>query len=432
MGLPHINNIKIVTVGLGYVGLPLSLRLSGHFPVTGYDVDPSRILELQDGYDRTGECSDQELATAAFHLTTDPKAIAGADVYIVTVPTPVDADNQPDLSALLSASETVGRALKQNAIVVYESTVYPGVTETLCGPVLETASGRVCGQDFYLGYSPERINPGDKIHTVDKITKVVAGQTPEVADFLMSLYGRLTNGKVFLAKNIKTAEAAKVIENAQRDINIAFVNEVAMIFNQMGIKTHDVLAAAGTKWNFLNFTPGLVGGHCIGVDPYYLAHLARQLGHNPEVVLAGRKINDDMAGFLARQIDRQIQLLPLKSETARIMVLGLTFKENVRDLRNSKAADLILSLQKAGHHVDVHDPLADPGEAKAAYGFDLLTGTAQRAAYDCVISVVPHKTYVAFQADDLVALLKPGGLVADLKGIWRDIEMPGEYVRWEL
>ena len=432
MALPNLESIKIVIVGLGYVGLPLATRLSVHFDIVGFDDDVSRISQLQSGYDRTGEYTKAEMDTAELTLTSDPAQIRDADVYIVTVPTPVDADNKPDLGAVLSASEVVGSRLKKNAIVVFESTVYPGVTETICGPALEQASGLISGKDFYLGYSPERINPGDKVHTVDKITKVVAGQTPKVAAFLMGLYGKLTNGNVFLAKNIKTAEAAKIIENAQRDINIAFVNEVSMIFSQMGIQTQDVLEAAGTKWNFLNFTPGLVGGHCIGVDPYYLAHAAREMGHHPEVILAGRKINDNMATFLARQIDLQLQKTQLGTKPARLLVLGLTFKENVPDLRNSKAADLIVALKDLGHRVDIHDSLADRGEAKAFYGFDLLESLDQATEYDGMVGVVPHTPYLAFDAAEISRILKVGGVLADLKGMWRGLELPDEFARWEL
>ena len=432
MALPNLDSVKIVIVGLGYVGLPLATRLSDHFDILGFDVDLSRINQLQSGHDRTGECTEIELTSADLTLTSDPSQIKDADVYIVTVPTPVDAQNKPDLGAVLSASQMVGSCLKKNAIVVFESTVYPGVTETICGPALEQASGMISGKDFYLGYSPERINPGDKVHTVDKITKVVAGQTPDVAAFLMGLYGKLTNGNVFQAKDIKTAEAAKVIENAQRDINIAFVNEVSMIFSQMGIQTQDVLEAAGTKWNFLNFTPGLVGGHCIGVDPYYLAHAARELGHHPEVILAGRKINDDMATFLARQIDQQLQKTQLTTKSGRVLVLGLTFKENVPDLRNSKAADLIVALKDLGHTVDTHDPLADRGEAKAFYGFDLLENLDQATGYDAVVGVVPHTPYLAFDAEKIADILKPGGVLADLKGMWRGLELPDQFSRWEL
>ncbi len=429
MALSLSEDTKLVVIGLGYVGLPLALRLAAHCHVTGFDVDQQRIDELRENHDRTGECTPAELSAVGLSLATDSADIKNADVYIVTVPTPVSETKEPDLSMVLSACEVVGAALKKNAIIVFESTVYPGVTETICAPALEKASGLVCGCDFFLGYSPERINPGDKVHSIDKITKVVAGQTPEVAAFLMALYGKITNGNVFLARDIKTAEAAKVIENAQRDINIAFINEVAMIFNQMGIQTQDVLAAAGTKWNFLNFTPGLVGGHCIGVDPYYLAHAARNVGHHPEVILAGRKINDDMAAFLARQIHAQLQT---DSPPSRILALGLTFKENVPDLRNSKAADLICALRGLGHEVDIHDPLADATEAKALYGLDLLKDLDQASGYDCLLAVVPHAPYLEIGMTEMVRMLKPGGLVADLKGIWRSVELPDTYSHWEL
>lgn len=432
MNLPDLEKTTISIIGLGYVGLPLALRLANDFRVIGFDIDPSRILELQDGFDRTRECTEEELRSSSLEMTMGLTNNDEAGIYIVTVPTPVNDENEPDLGALLSACQIVGQVISKNSIIVFESTVYPGVTETVCGPALEKASGLVCGEDFYLGYSPERINPGDKVHTVDKITKIVAAQNAKVARVLVALYGKLTNGNVFLAKDIKTAEAAKVIENAQRDINIAFINEVAMIFNQMGIQTHDVLAAAGTKWNFLNFSPGLVGGHCIGVDPYYLAHASKQLGHNPEVILSGRKINDGMAQFLANQISEGIHNQPEITTPARILALGLTFKENVPDLRNSKAADLILSLRKLGHQVDVHDTLADPEEAKRIYGIELLADLDVVDAYDCVIGVVPHSDYQNLGDQDMKRLLTPGGLLADLKGIWRHLELPENYGRWEL
>ncbi len=431
MAFPNLKSIKIVIVGLGYVGLPLATRMADHFNVVGFDVDLSRISELQSGYDRTRECTMCELTAANLTLTSDPEDIKDADVYIVTVPTPVDTSNNPDLGAVLSASEVVGRYMRKNAIVVFESTVYPGVTETICSPALERASNMVSGIDFYLGYSPERINPGDKVHTVDKITKVVAGQTPEVTAFLLEIYGKLTNGNVFQAKDIKTAEAAKVIENAQRDINIAFVNEMAMIFSQMGIQTQDVLEAAGTKWNFLGFTPGLVGGHCIGVDPYYLAYAARELGHHPEVILAGRKINDDMPFFLANQIDLQLKLSKASRKPARLLVLGLTFKENVPDLRNSKVANLIVSLRDLGHSVDIHDPLADRNEAKAFYGFDLLENLDHASGYEGLVGAVPHTSYLAFDASDIARILKAGGVLADLKGMWRGLKWTDQFTRWE-
>ncbi|MCZ6589495.1 MAG: nucleotide sugar dehydrogenase, partial [Alphaproteobacteria bacterium] len=338
----------VVVVGLGYVGLPLAVALAKHGAVLGFDISGERIAELNRGYDRTAAVPSEALSSSALVFTDDPAKIEGRGILIVTVPTPVGADNRPDLSAVLAASETVGRALKPGAIVVYESTVYPGVTEDICGPALERASGLQCGKDFFLGYSPERVNPGDREHTIDRITKVVAGQTPEVVDRLAAIYGAVNGGDIYRAQDIRTAEAAKVIENAQRDINIAFVNEVAMILGSLGLNSQDVLDAANTKWNFLPFRPGLVGGHCIGVDPYYLAHAAEQAGHHPEIVLAGRRINDGVGAYAASRIDA------VMSRTGgRVLVLGLTFKENVPDLRNSKVVDIISSLVERGHHVDV-------------------------------------------------------------------------------
>jgi UDP-N-acetyl-D-glucosamine/UDP-N-acetyl-D-galactosamine dehydrogenase len=322
--------------------------------------------------------------------------------------------------------------LKRNAVVVFESTVYPGVTEDVCAPVLEKASGLTAGRDFFLGYSPERINPGDRDHTVDKITKVIAGQTPEVTQALAELYGAVTSGGVFVAKNIKTAEAAKVIENAQRDINIAFINEVTMIFNRLGLSTHDVLAAAKTKWNFLKFEPGLVGGHCIGVDPFYLAHLAKELGHDPEVILAGRRINDNMAKFAAERIHDWLAPTLADRDSARILVLGLTFKENVPDLRNTKAVDMVKALKALGHHVDVHDAMADPAEAERFYGLKLLTRLEKRRAYDCLVGAVPHAVYIAFSGNTLTSLVKPGGMIVDLKGMWRHAHIGADITRFEI
>ena len=326
---------KVAIIGLGYVGLPLAVVLSHKFDCTGFDSSESRIRELKEGWDRTDEVEKEGLLACPLRYTMDPEKIRGADIYIVTVPTPVDEDNEPDLAPVLSSCRLVGPLMEKGAIVVFESTVYPGVTEEVCGPALEKESGFVCGEDFFLGYSPERINPGDREHTVDKITKVISGQTGDVVEKLAKLYGAITTGGVFRARNIKAAEAAKVIENAQRDINIAFVNEITMIFQRMGLSAYDVLEAAGTKWNFLPFTPGLVGGHCIGVDPFYLAHRAKELGHHPEIILAGRHTNDNMGKFIAGCIGDRLE------EGARILMLGLTFKENVPDLRNSKVIDVI-------------------------------------------------------------------------------------------
>jgi UDP-N-acetyl-D-galactosamine dehydrogenase len=419
----------VAVIGLGYVGLPLALALARHYVVTAYDISISRIAELKNSVDVTGEISASELADTSLVCTNDTAAIGGADYLIISVPTPVDSENRPDLSHVLSACQTIGQGLKKGATVVLESTVYPGVTEDICGPELEAASGLVSGQDFFLGYSPERINPGDKKHTIDKITKVVAGQTPEVAKALSNLYGAITSGGIFVAKTIKTAEAAKVIENAQRDINIAFINEVGMIFNRLGLSTHDVLDVARTKWNFLDFEPGLVGGHCIGVDPYYLSHLASEMGHRPEVVLAGRKINDGMAKFIAGQIGERLAGMPGQ---ARILILGLTFKQNVPDLRNSKVVDLINALKEQGHKVDVHDPIADVAEAKRLFGLTLLEGLDGLKAYDCMVGAVCHSDYAAFSSDILTAKIMSNGLVVDLKGMWRSLDTGLSIIRMEI
>ncbi|NQV83838.1 MAG: nucleotide sugar dehydrogenase [Rhodospirillales bacterium] len=427
MSSPHV-----AVIGLGYVGLPLALALARHYPVTAFDISVTRVAELNGGVDVTGEISASALAASSLVCSNDAAVIDGADYFIITVPTPVDAENRPDLTYVVSACRTIGKVIKKGAIVVLESTVYPGVTEDVCGPELEAASGLVSGKDFFLGYSPERINPGDKEHTIDKITKVVAGQTPEVTKALSDLYGAITAGGVFVAKTIKTAEAAKVIENAQRDINIAFINEVGMIFNRLGLSTHDVLAAAGTKWNFLSFEPGLVGGHCIGVDPFYLAHLASEMGHHPEVILAGRKINDGMAGFIAGRIGERLAEASGSGPPARILVLGLTFKENVPDLRNTKVVDLINALKAQGHDVDVHDAIADAGEAKRLFGLTLLGQLDGAQTYDCVVGAVCHDEYAAFIDDALAAMVKPGGLIVDLKGMWRTLELGPDMQRMEI
>jgi UDP-N-acetyl-D-galactosamine dehydrogenase len=420
---------RIAVIGLGYVGLPLAVALARRFPTVGYDVSETRVAELKRGVDRTGEVDEATLAASPLAIAANETALKGSDVFIVTVPTPVTSDNVPDLAAVRSACRTVGRALVKGSIVVLESTVYPGVTEDVCGPELAAASGLAAGSDFFLGYSPERINPGDREHTVERIVKVVAGQTPDVARRLAEVYGAINGGKVFIARDIKTAEAAKVIENAQRDINIAFVNEVTMIFNKLGLSIHDVLAASGTKWNFLPFVPGFVGGHCIGVDPFYLAHLARNLGQYPEVVLAGRRINDGMSAYVGRGISAA--LAARAPGAKRILVLGLTFKENIPDLRNSKVADLIASLRDAGHTIEVHDAHADPAEARAIYGLMLAPPLSTLAGYDALVGAVSHDEYRALAAGDFARLVKPGGLVADVKGMWRKLELPG-LERWEL
>ncbi|PKU23533.1 nucleotide sugar dehydrogenase [Telmatospirillum siberiense] len=417
---------RIAVIGLGYVGLPLAVAIARHFPTTGFDIHPGRIAELVSGHDRTGEVEATTLRSSTLRLTSDPEKLRGADIFIVTVPTPVDADNKPDLTPLLKACRTVGTALSTGAIVVFESTVYPGLTEEICGPALALASGAVCGRDFFLGYSPERINPGDRDHTVDRIVKVVAGQTRQVTDTLAAVYGSITSGGVHRASSIRVAEAAKVIENAQRDINIAFINEVTMICQRLGISVQDVLETSATKWNFLNFKPGLVGGHCIGVDPFYLAECAKALGHDPEIILAGRRINDGMSAFIAGRIDEV-----LGGKPSQILVLGLTFKENVPDLRNTKVVDVVTALQAKGHEVKVHDAFADPDEAMRAYEIPLLA-RFDEGDYDCVIGAVPHRPYVEFTEETFATLVRPGGLVADIKGMWRSITLPDGLRRWQL
>ena len=422
------SSLRIIVIGLGYVGLPLAVALARQFDVTGFDIDSDRIGELREGRDRTGEIERDALAQSKLALTDRAEDCGGADVYIVTVPTPVDSSNRPDLSAVLAATRMVAGLIdpKQRPTIVYESTVYPGVTEDVCGPEIERIASLERGRDFRLGYSPERINPGDREHSIDKITKVIAGEDEEVVEQLGQVYGAITSGGVFRAASIKAAEGAKAIENAQRDINIAFMNEITQIFARLDLSIWDVLDAAGTKWNFLKFQPGLVGGHCIGVDPYYLSHRAQQLGHDPEVILAGRSINDGMGRWVA---DRLHEACGGKAGSA--LVLGLTFKEDVPDLRNSKVIDVIRRLEALGHEVTVHDPRADPGEARHEYGVELDERALERS-YDIVLAAVPHAEYRAMTADTLAGLASSGGCIADLKGIWRALDLGPEIGRWSL
>jgi len=418
---------RVVVVGLGYVGLPLAVALADHFPTIGFDIDATRIAELRAGTDRTRELTSERLLGSPLALTSVTEDIAGQDIYIVTVPTPVDGANRPDLTPVLAATRTVGALLRPGgaSIVIYESTVYPGVTEDICGPELERVSGLRRGEDFFLGYSPERINPGDREHSVDRIIKVVAGENPEVLERVASLYDAVTSAGTFRAASIKTAEAAKVIENAQRDINIAFMNEITQIFAKLDLSIWDVLDAAGTKWNFLRFQPGLVGGHCIGVDPYYLSHCAQSVGHLPRVVLAGRSINDGMGNWVADCIHSR-----RNSRTGRVLVLGITFKEDVPDLRNSKVIDVIRRLQWLGHEVVIHDPLADSVEAMHEYGLR-LDPDALAGRYDVVFAAVPHAAYRAMAEGEITNLLADDGLIADLKGIWRN-RLPSSIESWTL
>lgn len=421
---------RIVVVGLGYVGLPLAIALAGHFDVTGFDVDSRRVAELCEGHDRTNEVSAERLQSSPLKLTDRSEEAHGADFYIVTVPTPVDGANRPDLSPLLGATRTVGGLIDpaRPATIVYESTVYPGVTEEVCGPLLAEVSGLVQGEHFFLGYSPERINPGDREHTIDRIMKVVAGENDAVAAQLEQVYGKATSGGTFRAASIKTAEAAKVIENAQRDINIAFMNEITQVFAKLGLSSHDVLEAAGTKWNFLKFHPGLVGGHCIGVDPYYLSHCAQTLGHLPRVILAGRAINDGMGTWIADNIHSR-----RGSRSGSVLMLGLAFKPDVPDVRNSKVVDVIRRLTWLGHEVTLHDPLVDPAVADHEYGLALDPDALSRR-YDVVVAAVPHRLYRELQPADAAALVAEGGLLADLHDLWRGrgADFPVTMDRWAL
>jgi len=407
----------VVVLGLGYVGLPLAVKLAESFDTVGFDVDAKRLSELETFHDRTGEVDRYKLQHSRLRLSSAEGDLPPSEFIIVTVPTPIDDDNRPDLSIVESASRTAAGILRRSVghgrppVVIYESTVYPGVTEEICGPILARESGLRYGVDFFVGYSPERINPGDREHTIDRIAKVVSGQNSEVLDRVAALYETVTSGGVFRAASIKAAEAAKVIENAQRDINIAFINEITQIFSALDLSIWDVLAAAHTKWNFLRFEPGLVGGHCIGVDPYYLSERAEQLGMQAEVVLAGRSINNGMANWLAGKLH---ELRGNKPGTA--LILGLTFKENVPDLRNSKVVDLIAALKKAGHDVTVHDPLASSSEAEEECGI-MIEETALDRVYDLVVLAVPHKAYVEMGETRLRELVARGGTLADPKNV---------------
>jgi UDP-N-acetyl-D-galactosamine dehydrogenase len=408
----------VAIIGLGYVGLPLAVEFGRHFPTIGYDLSKPKIAAFRDAVDPTGEVSGEQFAMATqLRFADDPKEIADADFIIVAVPTPVDDAHRPDFYPLISSSMTVGSHMKRGAIVVYESTVYPGATEEICIPVLEKHSGMKWGQDFSVGYSPERINPGDKLHTLTTIVKVVAGDSPETLETVAQVYSTVVTAGVHRAASIKVAEAAKVIENTQRDLNIALMNELSMIFGRLGIDTLDVLKAAGTKWNFLPFRPGLVGGHCIGVDPYYLTHKAEQLGYIPQVILAGRRINDAMGPYVARQTIKEMIKRGHAIQGADIVVLGLTFKENVPDLRNSKVIDVIRELQSFGLNVLVHDPVANSTDAVHEYGL-ALTPWEKLPRCAGVILAVNHEEYVAGGFKRLASLLQPDGVFVDVKSVF--------------
>ncbi len=406
---------KIAVVGLGYVGLPLAIHLSQHFDIVGYDYQSSRIAELKSGKDRTLEVSDEAMAAATVTYSDDPEVLADCRLIIVAVPTPIDAYRIPDLTPLRSASETTGRHLSRGSCVVFESTVYPGATEEVCVPILERESGLVLGRDFTVGYSPERINPGDKVHTVDKIMKIVSGSDTATAQLLEQVYGRVVKAGIHMAPSLKVAEAAKVIENTQRDLNIALMNELSMIFDIMDIDTTAVLEAAGTKWNFLPFKPGLVGGHCIGVDPYYLTFKAESIGYHPEMILAGRRINDGMGKYVAERIVKMMIQEGKQINHTRVGVLGITFKEDVPDLRNTRVVDIIAELEDYGVDVCIHDPLADPEEAQAYYGVE-LKALDQLQGVDALVIAVSHQTYRDMGLVQLAGLCKTDrAIVVDVK-----------------
>lgn len=427
---PTLHRRSIAVIGLGYVGLPVMVAFAkAGQKVIGFDIDRERVRALREGYDATAEVDDVDLRGLSPHFSYDDEALCGADFFIVTVPTPIDTARRPDLRALCSASVTVGKALNKGAIVVYESTVYPGATEEICLPILERESGLIAGQDFWLGYSPERINPGDKSHRFETIKKIVSAQDDYSLEIVAAVYGNAVKAGVYRASSIKVAEAAKVIENAQRDLNIAFMNELSEIFHLLGIDTAEVLSVAGTKWNFLPFTPGLVGGHCIGVDPYYLTYRAEMAGYHPEVILAGRRINDSVAQRVVRECLRII----VRQGVARpkVTVLGLTFKEDVPDTRNSKVIDIIVALQDAGVSVTVHDPLVDRDEVRAKYGITLSVDSALGGA-DAVIFAVPHRVYVEQGWAFVRSCVKPDGLVMDIKSRLDPKQMPAGIKIWRM
>jgi UDP-N-acetyl-D-galactosamine dehydrogenase len=408
---------RIGVIGLGYVGLPVALAFARKFPGTvGFDIHHEKVEELRRGHDRNREQSTEVLRATTLSMTSEPADLRGRTIYVVAVPTPVDRNNVPDLTPVERASETVGRVLSKGCIVVYESTVYPGVTEDVCGPILERVSGLKRGIDFTLGYSPERINPGDTEHTLEKITKVVSGEDPATLERLASVYGAIVDAGVHRAPSIKVAEAAKVIENTQRDLNIALMNELAIIFDRIGIRTADVLAAAATKWNFLKFSPGLVGGHCIGVDPYYLTMKAQQLGYQPEVILAGRRINNNVGSYVAQRVIKLLIEADITVKGARVGVLGLTFKEDCTDIRNSKVPDILGELRSFGIAPWVHDPLANAPEAMREYGLK-LTPISEMVGLDALVLAVSHKWYLGLGQPGIQAMLRDGGVLVDVKSV---------------
>ncbi|MBM4231753.1 MAG: Vi polysaccharide biosynthesis UDP-N-acetylglucosamine C-6 dehydrogenase TviB [Gammaproteobacteria bacterium] len=414
----NLDKVRIGVVGLGYVGLPLAVEFGKRFNTVGFDINPARVRELSRGRDATLEVSSKELREATkLSFASELAAIRRCNLFIVTVPTPIDKYNRPDLTPLEKSSESVGHVLKKGDIVVYESTVYPGCTEEVCVPILERVSGLKFNRDFFVGYSPERINPGDKNHRLTTIKKVTSGSTPEIAEVVDALYASIVTVGTHKTSSIRVAEAAKVIENTQRDVNIALINELALIFNRLGIDTEEVLVAAGTKWNFLPFRPGLVGGHCIGVDPYYLTHKAQEIGYHPEMILAGRRINDNMSLYVAGEVVRLMNTKKIHVKDSRVLVLGMTFKENCPDIRNSKVADVVRELEKYGAKVEVYDPWASPAETRHEYGIKLV-GTLKRGRYDAVVAAVAHDEFKQLGMRGIRALCKPRHVVYDIKHVF--------------
>ncbi|MGD8810829.1 MAG: Vi polysaccharide biosynthesis UDP-N-acetylglucosamine C-6 dehydrogenase TviB [Gammaproteobacteria bacterium] len=412
-----LDELRIGIIGLGYVGLPLAVEFGRKFPTVGFDIKDARIDELRHGRDSTLEVSGEELASASqLEFTSDFEKLRSCNFYIVTVPTPIGVNNRPLLAPLRGASELLGGVIAKDDIVVYESTVYPGCTEEFCVPLIEKGSGMKFNEDFFAGYSPERINPGDKEHRLPSICKITSGSTPEVADFVDSVYGSIITAGTHRASSIKVAEAAKVIENTQRDVNIALINELALIFNRLGIDTGEVLDAAGSKWNFLPFRPGLVGGHCIGVDPYYLTAKAEEIGYHPEMILAGRRLNDRMGEYVASQIIKLMIHRNIQPVGARVLVLGLTFKENCPDVRNTKVVDVVTALQSFRHKVDVYDPWADPDEAQREYGIGLIE-EPQQGVYDGIVIAVAHRQFAGLGAAGIRAFGAPNSVVYDIKHV---------------
>ncbi|MGL1956592.1 MAG: Vi polysaccharide biosynthesis UDP-N-acetylglucosamine C-6 dehydrogenase TviB [Colwellia sp.] len=413
--LHELNNVKIAIIGLGYVGLPLAVEFGKKYPTLGFDINSKRVAELKQGHDFTLEVSADELADSAFiTYACDVEALKTSNIYIVTVPTPIDEHKQPDLTPLVKASQMLAQVISKGDVVIYESTVYPGATEEVCIPHIEQSSGLVFNQDFFAGYSPERINPGDKEHRVTNILKVTSGSTPDIADFVDSLYSSIITAGTYKASSIQVAEAAKVIENTQRDLNIALINELAVIFNKLNIDTEEVLKAAGTKWNFLPFRPGLVGGHCIGVDPYYLTHKAQAIGYNPEVILAGRRINDGMGEYVVSQLVKTMIKRKLTINGANVLVMGLTFKENCPDVRNTKVVDILTELKEFDINVDVYDPWVNPEDAMHEYGVDLINKPI-KGHYDAVIFAVAHNEFKALSNEEIKAFMKTDHVIYDLK-----------------